>query len=239
MASKYFDKVARFGDGKLSAQAPFSYGSHASELELNASYHAAAVKEAKAERGTLNTYHTPDERVKLFKEAAYTTELVSWMRKQGYEITDVEYISSATEGFPYPAQAKVLFLDGEGVFWRIPASSLKREMKEVSPILGGVYEIWAGEIPLYVGKSLDLRSRLKVHLSDPPKFYTEDVRHEVTDVRVTQLPDCLMHIVEMQLIAKLSPVFNKDSVPLNPLPYEIELPESKSLDGWRKLYKLK
>lgn len=239
MSKKFFDKIARFGEGRLSAQAPYDYGSHASDLGTNASYYAASVKAVKEEKGTLNVNYDAESRVKVFNEAAYTSELTSWMKKQGWCIEDIEYISSATEGYPYPAQAKVIFTDKEGILWRIPAASLKREMKEDMCVLGGVYEVWSGDVPLYVGKSLDLRSRLRVHLSDPTKFYTEDTRYKVTDVRVTQLPDCMMHIVEMQLIANLSPLFNKDSVPLNPLPYEITTPDSVTLAGWEKLYKLK
>lgn len=185
----------------------------------------------------LNETTTREERVEILLASQYGEMLSSLMGKHGLDVVDIILSPHATEKQPKIHEAMVIFSDREGSVWKMRPSLLSVELKLDKPVFGGVYIIHGENCTLYVGKSINLRRRVKDHLQDAKKFTKGDTSYVVTDVTVIPADDSIMHILEMQLISKLRPVFNIDSVPLNPLKIHIDIPEGIVLEGWQDYYK--
>lgn len=236
MNKNFLIRKARNAKEGLTASAPVARGVDFSDIPQMVAYYAGNLKTAKEDLPVINGLPSQD-RLEIFKATPYGGKLSSMLDAEGFELIDVDFIPTATMVYPGAMDAQITFLDKEGILWRMKASAVKQELMSEVRMLGGVYVIYSGETVLYVGKSVNLRRRIKDHLSDGTKFFTADVRHRVTDVKYATLPDSVMHIAELYLISTLAPVFNKDAVPINPLPFEMQSPPLISMDGWEDLYK--
>lgn len=161
------------------------------------------------------------------------------MPKHGLTVVDVIFSNHATKKQPKIHESMLVFSDKEGSLWKMRPSLLSFELKTEQPIFGGVYIIRGKNCVLYVGKSINIRRRVKDHLQAADKFVVDGVQQVITGVDIIPANDSIMHIIEMQLISKLRPVFNIDAVPLNPLKMELDIPNMFQMDGWEAMVKLK
>jgi hypothetical protein len=185
----------------------------------------------------LNEGTTRDERVEILSASPYGEMLSSLMPKHGLSVIDIIFSPHATKKQPKIHEAMLIFSDRYGSIWKMRPALLSPELKSDNPVFGGVYIIHGEGCTLYVGKSINLRRRIKDHLQDAKRFVKDGISYVVTDVTVVPADDSVMHILEMQLISKLRPVFNIDSVPLNPIKVQIDVPDGIPLDGWEDYYK--
>lgn len=101
------------------------------------------------------------------------------------------------------------------------------------PLLGGLYKFETDTGIAYIGKSINLRTRIKDHLRYSNKSQLASLRDEISKVSFCTIRDADMHIVELYLISKYRPYLNTDSVPLNRTTLEIKEPVWTELIDWK------
>lgn len=100
------------------------------------------------------------------------------------------------------------------------------------PLLGGLYKFETETGVAYLGKSINLRSRIKDHLKYSSKSQISALRGEINRVSFCTMMDADMHIMESYLISKYRPYLNTEAVPLNRTTLTLQEPEWVDIKNW-------
>ncbi len=101
------------------------------------------------------------------------------------------------------------------------------------PMLGGVYKFETDTGIAYIGKSVNLRSRIKSHLNGSVKSKLSPLIEDITKVSYSTMSDADMHIMEFYLISKYRPYLNTEAVPMNKSSIVLPDPEWKDILDWQ------